>query len=88
MGPRQHSAFSKGIKLCWSGPSSGLFNTSIISAIPDLLTLMRFRLAPRGGMPLIRAVAAMPFRKEAMEMHRSPPFECPSKPIPGPLTWR
>uniref|UniRef100_A0A8C9NMF4 Uncharacterized protein n=1 Tax=Serinus canaria TaxID=9135 RepID=A0A8C9NMF4_SERCA len=87
MGP-QHSAFSKGIKLCWSGPSSGLFNTSIISAMPDFPTLMRFGLIPRGGMVMSLAVAVMPFRKEAMETHRSPPFECPSKPIPGPLTWR
>uniref|UniRef100_A0A8C3KCS3 Uncharacterized protein n=1 Tax=Calidris pygmaea TaxID=425635 RepID=A0A8C3KCS3_9CHAR len=85
-GPLRHSALSKGIKLWRSGPSSGLFSTSTISAIPDLVSLIT---APTFATePLIRAVALMPFRKEAMEMHRSPPFEIPSNPIPGPLTWR
>uniref|UniRef100_A0A8C9EQP8 Uncharacterized protein n=1 Tax=Pavo cristatus TaxID=9049 RepID=A0A8C9EQP8_PAVCR len=88
----RHSAFSKGIKLWRPGPSNGLLSASVISAIPDLLTLIRFALrstAPTFATePLITAVAVMPFRKEAIEMHKSPPLEKPSNPIPGPLTWR
>uniref|UniRef100_A0A8D0G389 Uncharacterized protein n=1 Tax=Sphenodon punctatus TaxID=8508 RepID=A0A8D0G389_SPHPU len=80
------SAFSIGIKLCWSGPSRGLFKTSNMSAIPDLSILMRFWSIPSGGMPLIVTVAVIPFKKEAMEIHMSPPLECPSSPIPEPLT--
>uniref|UniRef100_A0A8C3D1A7 Uncharacterized protein n=1 Tax=Cairina moschata TaxID=8855 RepID=A0A8C3D1A7_CAIMO len=85
MFPLRKPSFSKGMKLRRLGPSNGLFSTSTISAIPDLLILIT---APTFATePLITAVAVMPFRNEAMERHRSPPFENPSSPTPGPFTW-
>uniref|UniRef100_A0A8D2J3A5 Uncharacterized protein n=1 Tax=Varanus komodoensis TaxID=61221 RepID=A0A8D2J3A5_VARKO len=81
-------AFSSGIKLWRSGPSRGLFRTSTMSAIPVLSILILLRsVAPTlATEPLIVTVTVTPFKKEAMERQRSPPLECPSSPIPGPLT--
>uniref|UniRef100_A0A803TF40 Uncharacterized protein n=1 Tax=Anolis carolinensis TaxID=28377 RepID=A0A803TF40_ANOCA len=76
---------SSGIKLLHPSPSSGLSRTSIMSKTPALSIL--WRAAPTlTTEPLTVTIAIIPFKKEAMEMQRSPALECPSSPIPGPLT--